>query len=333
MAVRSFVLPATAAAAVLVLFSGVSLQGANYRTRTDVVAMNVTVTDAVNRYVRGLCLDDFEVLEDGVRQEIQFFSGGESALDLAIVVDTSASVGPRLPTIKAAATGFIRTLRPIDRATLVGFSDHPRVVQEWTSTRTDLERGVQGLRAVGGTGLYTALYVTLKGFKEAEPAEAIRRKAIVVLSDGEDTASSLSFDDVLTVARDAGVSLYTVRLKQVGEGTPNYELLRRNESLTAEYVMRTLAAETGARPFSLRRIEELAGAYASIAEELAHQYVLGYEPRPDTTGATQRPYRRLQVVVPGIPTASARTRTGYFAPLGRPVVSPTSSSDPGLPLR
>lgn len=279
---------------------------AKFRTTVEMVSLNVTVTDAQRRLLRGLSSQDFRVLEDGVPQEIALFTGETVPLDVAVLLDTSTSVRPRLPVITSAALGFLRTLRPGDRVTLIGVGHTARVLVPWTDRVSEAEAAVKAVVPKGDTALFTSIYVALRGFDELPRVEGeVRRQAVVVLSDGEDTSSLVPFERMLEECQRAGVAIYTIQLQHRDRRDRRYPPTRRQDE--GEYALKTIARETGARFFPLREAGSLAAAYDEIAEELSSQYVLAYVPQAST-----RPYRRLQVIV-ARPGAQPRTRSGYFA--------------------
>jgi VWFA-related protein len=172
-----------------------------FRSGVDLVALNVVVTDGQQKFVNGLAARDFSVFEDGVQQEVSYFAAAALPLDLAILLDTSASMTDKIQTAQQAAAGFVSTLRPEDRAMIVDIKDATKIVQPLTG---DVQQALAAIRATtarGGTGLYNGLYLTLKELvKQRQMNGDVRRQAIVVLSDGDDTASLVSFDDVMDVA-------------------------------------------------------------------------------------------------------------------------------------
>jgi VWFA-related protein len=286
------------------------LPRATFKGGIDLVALSVTVTDQHQKHVPGLTPADFEVLEDGVPQDVSFFSGSETPLDLAILLDTSASMSGRLPLAQAAAIGLTRSLRQEDRAAVFSLKDSVDVLQSFTGDVRSLEAAIRSTRPGGGTALYNAVYIALKQFTGPQHApQEVRRQAVVVLSDGSDTVSLITFDSVLDLAKRSGVAIYTVSLRPKIANP-----LNRNagDASRSDYSMRALAQETGGRAFFPLEAGELPGIYASIGEELATQYALGYAPkRSDTDGS----YRRVSVRVLNHPEARPRTRTGYFASL------------------
>lgn len=279
-----------------------------FRTGVDLVALNVVVTDARDKYVTGLAPANFAVFEDGVQQEVTFFAAKDVPLDLALLLDTSASMTDKMHTMQEAAIGFASSLRSGDRLTVVDIKDNVKVLHRLDAELHGAEVAIRQTAARGGTALYNGLYMTLKDMvKQRRENGEVRRQAIVVLSDGEDTASLVGFDDVMDVAKQAGIAIYTITLRS------NYVVRTASHSGSryfsqSEFAMKSLAQETGARAFFPVSIVELASVYGSIAEELATQYALGYTSKnPKRDGA----FRRVVVRLVDQPGARTRTRSGY----------------------
>jgi VWFA-related protein len=279
-----------------------------FRSGADLVALNVAVTDREQRYVQGLRAQDFAVFEDGVRQDVTFFAASEVPLDLILLVDTSASMNDKMATLHTAAVGFLRTLRPGDRGAVVQFADTVKVLEPLTDDRARLVRAVASTRPRGATALHNALYISLKEFgRAAKQVGEVRRQAIAVFSDGDDTCSLVSFEEVLDQAKRSGVSIYTISLRSP---SPAREKNFQGQFSQALYSMKTLAHETGAQSFFPRAIQELMLVYDRIAEELENQYALGYTPK---NGRPDGQFRRIVVQVVDRPELRPRARTGYFA--------------------
>jgi len=282
-------------------------QQATFKSGVDMVPLTVTVTDVKGRHITGLAGGDFTVLEDGVEQPLAFFASGDVPVDVALVIDTSSSIGPDLPLVQKAACGLVRTLRAADRAAVVEVKDTVRIPQPLTSNRGQIETTIRALRASGNTALYDGLYIMLREFDRARrESPDIRRQALVLLSDGLDNTSHLLFDDVMQLARRVGVSIYVIALR--GQTVP----LRRDEQhesvLRADYAMRTVAHEAGGRAFFPRTAQELPAIYDAIALELASQYELGYVP---VAAGADGGFRRVAVRL--ATHGLARTRSGYYA--------------------
>jgi Ca-activated chloride channel homolog len=306
--------------AALVLLSALGTTGVRGQERTatfkgavDLVALNVVVVDGRQQFVSGLTAENFAIYEDGVQQDVSFFAAGELPLDLAMLLDTSASMQIKLPTAQQAAIRFASALRPIDRLLVVD-------VKETTSILTPLSHDLKAAKdailstfAQGGTALYNGLYTTLKELARQRRGETeMRRQAIVILSDGDDTSSLVSFDDVMELAKQSGISIYTIMLGS-GTGSASTAAEKGERASRLEYGMKALAQETGARSFVALEVGDLAGVYKSIGNELASQYALGY------TSNNQRrdgAFRRVVVRLVDRAGARPRTRSGYFAPRG-----------------
>lgn len=283
-----------------------------FRSDSELVALNVAVQDGRN-YVRGLKPADFAVYEDGVKQDVRFFESTSVPIDLIVLLDTSASMGDKMTLVRAAAAGFLHTLRPGDRGAVVAFSDNVDVLQPLTTDAARLDAAVQSTHSHGGTALYNAVYIALKQFGRASHAEGdVRRQAIVVVSDGADTTSLVSFDDVLALAHQMGVNIYTVALQSEDAAQQAMQQTGRRYFSEADYAMKTLARDTGAQSF-FPAATELKSIYASIATDLASEYSLGYVPGNRRNDGR---FRRIIVQVVTRPDLHARTRQGYTLATG-----------------
>lgn len=279
-----------------------------FRGGTDVVQLSVTVLDSAGHLVGGIDQREFGVLEDGVPQDITNFSREPQPIALSIVIDTSTSMERKLEIAQVAAMGFARRLNEHDVAQIIDFDSVPQILQTFSNDREALERAIRRTQAGGSTSLYNAIYMALDQLRRArsEGMPEIRRQAIVVLSDGEDTSSLVSYEDVLESSKRSEVVVYAVGLRAKDEpATKGW-----NE---AEFVLRTLARETGGRAYFIDDVSQLSTIYTQIAEELANQYTIGYISKNlKRDGA----WRRIVVKV-ARPNTTARTKSGYFAP--RPV--------------
>jgi Ca-activated chloride channel family protein len=280
------------------------LQPPSFRAGVNVVSLNVTVTDGQERFVTDLTQDDFLLYEDGVLQETTYFSRRQLPIALALLMDTSASMDERMTTAQEAAIGFSRRLRPEDLAEIIDFDSRIEILQSFTNSVDALEEAIRLTSAGGSTSLYNALYISLRELKKAPlRVEDVRREAIIVLSDGEDTSSLVSFEEVLDLAHRSETAIYSIGLKTDEEGSGFRE---------ADFVLRELAQETGGRAFFPEQIEDLAGIYEQISDELSSQYSLGYvSANPLQNGQ----WRRIVVQMKRENTI-ARTKQGYFGPSG-----------------
>ncbi len=271
----------------------------------DVVSLNVVVTDAEGHRVPGLGPEDITVLEDGVPQPISLFTQEEWPVRLHVLLDASGSMRVALPVAKRAAIRLVRTLHASDEAEVAQFTRSLRVLQGSTDDLAALERAIDSVSPEGETALYNALYVTLKDEARQLDAHDLRRRAIVVLSDGEDTSSMVTDDQLVDLARRGGVVVYTIGLlapPSAGRPAPTLPT----------YVLTALARETGGRAYFPRSLAELDEAYDRIGADLRSLYGVGYVP---LNRRSDGGFRRIAIRTrqPGL---TVRHRTGYFAPGG-----------------
>ena len=283
----------------------VAAQQPSFRAGVDLVSLNVTVMEGT-RYLTDLEQKDFKVFEDGMQQDVTFFNKTNLPIALALLLDTSASMDTKLPTAQEAAVGFAKRLRSQDLAEVVDFDNRVTVLQNFTSSSQELETAIRRTSAGGSTSLYNDVYIALKDLKKvvARNAEEIRRQAIVVLSDGEDTSSLLPFEEVLDLAKRSETAIYSIGLRD-NESNAGSKLFKE-----AEFVLRQFSQQTGGRAFFPNQIAELNGIYGQISDELSSQYTVGYTSKnPRRDGAWRRVV--VQTTRPGTAT---RTKQGYFAP-------------------
>jgi Ca-activated chloride channel homolog len=278
-----------------------------FRANVDVVSLSVTVTDAMNRYVTDLDATEFSVFEDGLKQNVTFFNRSQQPIALSLLLDTSASMEQHLPTLQIAATNFVRRLKPKDIAQVIDFDSRVEIRQAFTANQADLEAAIHQTSAGGSTSLHNAIYIALRELRKVKAVaeEDVRRQALIVFSDGEDTSSLVSFDEVLDLAKRSETAIYTIALRGTDTQAKGFR--------EAEFTLRTLARETGGRAFFPLKVEDLAGVYAQIADELASQYTIGYSSQNLKRDGS---WRRL-VVQTSRPNLTSRTKNGYYAPTPR----------------
>jgi len=307
---RNAVPVASPLALLMLAFSGLpALEAGDNRRPTfsssvEVVNLNVSVTDTRDRHISGLDATDFKVFENGVPQQLCLFTHERLPLSLAILVDSSLSMHTRLPAVKAAALRLVRTLGSGDRAEIVQFNHRFTVLQDFTSDRGLLEKAVNGIQAEGATGVYNAIYLTLKDPRFRPKTDDLTRQAIVVLSDGEDTSSLVSDDQVVELARKSHVTVYTISLS-----SRRALLTDPTAADRATFFLSAVARETGGRSYFPQGLADLDGVYDRIADELRTQYALGYV---SSNPARDGEWRRINIA-----TAQGdlllRHKLGYYA--------------------
>ncbi len=280
-----------------------------FRGGTDIVYLSVTVSDAAQKLITSLEQQDFQVFEDGVPQDVTIFAKDRLPISLSILLDTSTSMEPKLVNAQDAATGFVHKLGPTDVAQLIEFNSDTTIRQTFTGDQALLEQAVRKLRAGGSTSLYDALYIALDELKRVKAtmtaaSDALRRQAIVLLSDGADTTSHVSYENVSEQSKKLDVIVYAIGLRDK-EPQP-----RRGGYNEGEYVLRTLSQQTGGRAFFVDDPLQLPGIYSQIADEIANQYVVGYTSKNQKRDGLWRKVM-VRVQPPGL---TARTREGYYGP-------------------
>ncbi len=261
--------------------------------QVDFVELYTTVVTRKGDFVEDLREEEITVLEDGVEQEIRRF---EKVRDLPIiaglVIDASTSMADVLYDVRRAAHRFLETvLTPKDRAAVMTFNDAPQLVVKFTSDAEVLAGGLSGLVAEGETALYDSVIFALHYLSGGGG-----KRALVLLTDGEDSSSTYSFEDAIGFARHTGVAIYII-----GLGLPSDPQSRSH--------VRQLAGETGGESFFIDRVEQLGRVYDAIQHELRSQYLIGYQSSQSTKPSDE--FRRVEVRLErkGV---EAKTIRGYF---------------------
>jgi VWFA-related protein len=294
--------------AMLALCGTASAQGSGaprlltFPVGVELVNVNVSVLNGRDHFVTDLGRDDFVVLEDGVKQDLTAFAQKELPISLVLLLDMSASMNANVKTVRHAAARMVGKLRPIDEAEIVEFNQGPHLLQEFTSDQSALLDAIGRARPAGATALHNVLYITLKDLQRRAPSSEIRRRAIVLLSDGEDTASMVTDDQVMELARSAEVNIYAIKIGAAGSE-------RDETGEQARYLLTTLAKESGGQAFFPEEVSRLAGIYDRIAQELQSQYSIGYISRNASLDGS---WRQILVVAQreGV---TVRHRLGYYA--------------------
>jgi len=274
------------------------------RISVDVTRVNVlfTVTDKRGRFVTNLNKDDFEILENKRRQQIMEFNAESNLpLRMAILVDTSNSIRDRFRFIQEAAIEFIQSvMRPnTDRALVISFDTNAELVADLEGDPQVLAAKIRALRPGGGTSLYDAIYFACRDKLAKDQPRHKFRRAMVLLSDGEDNQSRVTRDQALEMAQKADVVIYTI--------STNISRLETE----GDRVLKFLAAETGGVAFFPFKVEDLSQSFENIANELRHQYNLYYRPEPMKTDGS---YQEIKVRVKSQKGLVVRARKGYYAP-------------------
>jgi VWFA-related protein len=260
-----------------------------------------TVTDRHGHYIKDLKSDDFRVIDDQKPAELRSFrSETDLPLQVGLLVDASNSVRDRFKFEQDAAIEFLNSIiRPkYDKAFVVGFDATPEVTQDFTDSTEDLSTGVRMLRAGGGTAMYDALYFACRDKLLKQPQTGPVRRAIILLSDGEDNLSHVTREEAIEMAERAEVIVYTI--------STNISGMKGN----GDKVLERIAEATGGRSFFPFQMREMSDAFLSIQEELRSQYAIGYKPEDFVADGR---FRSIEILAQekGL---KVRTKKGYYAP-------------------
>src|SRR5579883_2597714 len=270
------------------------------------VSLLFTVSDKKGRFITDLTKDEFEIIENKRPQTIaEFTAESDLPLRLAILIDTSNSIRERFKFQQEAATDFIEKVvrHGRDKAMLVSFDTSAELVSDLTDDTVKLSNAIRDLRPGGGTALYDAIFFACRDkLMKEEPPEKYRR-AMVILSDGEDNQSHYSRDQALEMAQKADVVIYTISTNITRIDTDG------------DKVLRYFSQETGGQAFFPFKASDLAQSFENIENELRHQYIALYRPDPLKADGL---YHTVEIKVKNRKDLSIRARHGYYAPVFNP---------------
>jgi Ca-activated chloride channel homolog len=266
------------------------------------VPLLVTVSDSKGQLITGLTKENFRVFENQKAQKVDAFSRElDRPLSIALLVDTSSSVYSQLDFERAAASDFFsKIVKPRkDRATVVGFSNDPQIMADFTDDLDKLASGLKKLEAGGGTGVYDAVYKTAKQKLAGEAGD--RRKVIILISDGYDTASAYSLEEATEMAQRHDIVIYAISVNKITNASGS-------EKSDGNKTIKHLVTETGGKAYYPAKLTELGIEFQKIEEELRSQYLMSYTPAGPFNGA----FRKIRIELTD-KKLKAHTRTGYYA--------------------
>lgn len=294
---------------------------------TELVNLNVKVVDRFNRPIANLRKEDFTVFEDGKSQPIEFFSQDEVPTNYALVIDNSGSLRFQLEKVIESSKIIVGTNRPDDETGVVRFvsSSKIEILQDFTTDKQELNDALDNMYIEGGnTAIIDAVYLAAEKVDEYQRSlgtDDRRRRALILVSDGEDRDSYYKEKQLFDLLREADVQIYTVGF--INELNNDAGFIRKSDQKRAKSFLEKLAEETGGKSYFPNDLSELNGIARDIANELRTQYSIGYLPdntKPDGT------YRNIRVVVKDGPANQKRiaiTRTGL-------IVNKKSTAEPEL---
>jgi Ca-activated chloride channel family protein len=270
----------------------------------DVTRVNIlfTVSDKKGRFVTNLGREDFEVFESKKNQNVlEFTAETNLPLRLGVLIDTSNSIRDRFRFIQDSANEFLKSvMRPeVDRTVLVSFDTSAQMITDLTNDMVKLEKGINDLRPGGGTALFDAIYFACRDKLIIDQPRHKFRRALVILSDGDDNQSRYTREQALEMAQKTDVVIYAISTNRSGTDTDGDKLLRY------------LARETGGSAFFPFKVQDLQQSFTNIANELRSQYNILYRPEPLRADGL---YHTVDVKVRNRKDLVVRARRGYYAP-------------------
>ena len=269
---------------------------------TDVVTLSVTVTDPYSRLVTGLDRQHFEVFEDKVKQNIEFFRDEDVPVSVGIIFDVSGSMKGKLDRAREALKAFVQTSHDQDDFFLVGFNQRANLVAEFTDGESLINK-LMLIDPKGQTALYDASYLGLEKVKQGRH----QKRAILLISDGQDNASRYTYGELRKMLKEANVQIYSIGIVEMGGGAGG------SLDLQGQGILEEVSQTTGGKAFFPRSAAELEDATTRIALELRHQYSIGYLP---TNEKRDGKWRKISVKVNpprGLPRLNVRSKEGYYA--------------------
>lgn len=265
----------------------------------DLVELHVSVVDDKDHPVSGLQKESFKVTEDRVEQEISVFKHEDVPVSLGLVLDNSRSIEPRKERLDAAALAFVRQSNPEDETFVIHFDFDPRMDLDFTSSITELEKALSGVKPYGQTSLYDALIMALDHMDKAK----YPKKALLLITDGLDNVSKHTLDEAIEATKHSRVAVYTIGLLSAGEGDK------------AEQDLIRIAEASGGKPYFPENVEQARSMMERIARDLREQYTLAYLPKDQTRNGAWRSVRVEITPPPGFPQKlNANYRHGYYGP-------------------
>jgi VWFA-related protein len=292
--------------------NGETLQrnGGDFTLSVDVelVQLPISILDKDGQPVTGLTKEHFQVFEDKVQQEVSLFKHEDVPISLGLVIDNSGSMRNKRERVNSAALTFVRESNPDDETFIVNFDDAAYLEQDFTGSIGDLTDALDNLDTRGETALYDAIYLSVDHVKNGR----MDKKALLLISDGEDNKSKYGFNRAFEYLRESKVTLYAIGLLE--ENDQRGGLFRKSPSKKAQQALEEFATATGGRAYFPKTLDEVEDLCKRIAHELRNHYTIGYNPTNKKLDGT---WREVQVRVnppKSLSKVSVRTKPGYYAP-------------------
>jgi Ca-activated chloride channel family protein len=271
------------------------------RSEVSLILVPVTVTDPLDRLVTGLEKDNFEIFEGKQKQQIHNLSSEDAPVSVGVILDMSGSMNNKFDKAKEAVVQFMQTANPEDEFFIIGFSDHPLLLSDFTGSVGDIQSRLVMARPKGMTAMLDAIYMGMNKMKQAKR----ERKALLIISDGGDNHSRYSESEIKSAVKEADVQIFAIGLF---DQAPRTQEERYGPALLSE-----MTDVTGGRTFTLNDPNELPDVATKIGTELRNQYVIAYKP---VTKPRDGKWHKIKVkLLPprGLPMLSLHAKQGYYA--------------------
>jgi VWFA-related protein len=283
---------------------------ATFRAETRLVLLHATVVDKDGRLNTNLNREAFRVFEDGVEQTLRIFRREDVPVSLGLVVDNSGSMRDKRRRVEAAAVALVKASNPQDEVFIVNFNDEAFLDVPFTNDIKKMEEGLTRIDSRGGTAMRDSLVMSIDHLKEKGKRD---KKVILLITDGDDTASSIDLERALTRVQQSEVLVYSVGILSEED---------KREARRAKKALDTLTKASGGQAYYPKQQEEVEKLCLEVAHEIRNQYILAYSPTLPDDGK----FRQIRVVAKGPNNPTVRTRTGYYA--GTPISKSTPPAPP-----
>ncbi len=282
-------------------------KGYTIGVNVDLVLMYTSVFDKNGRFVGGLPKDKFKIFEDGIAQTIASFSQEDVPVSMGILLDLSGSMRGKIDQVNKAALAFIKASNPQDQVFLIGFNEEVELLQDFTSDIDEITDALDNTVVSGGTALYDAVYL---GVQKAHTGSKAK-KAIVVITDGEDRDSYYKLDELVAKVQESDVQVFCIGFLNAVPDRGLFGRWSKSVPEKAHDALARISEETGGKSFFPDKVTDIHGIVSEIASELRNQYSIGYF---SSNAARDGTFRRVKIELTSAGDNHLRYRRGYYAP-------------------
>ncbi len=269
-----------------------------FRADTRLVVLHASVVDRAGKLITNLSQRAFKVYENGVEQQIKIFRREDVPVSMGLVIDNSGSMKPRREQVESAALNLVKASNPEDQVFIVNFNDEAYLDAPFTNSMTKLEEGVARIDARGGTAMRDAISMSIDYMRDEAKLD---KKVLLVITDGDDNASSVTLEQIVRKAQQSEILIYTIGLLSEED---------RGAARRAQRALTAISEASGGLAFMPKELQEVNQLALDVAHEIRNQYIIAYSP---ANQAMDGSYRQIRVSVDGPNRPVARTRTGYYA--------------------